>query len=249
MLARAGRQQAMLMEILAGLEGSALAAGLRGSKWVYPLVNAGHIAGIALLFGAIAGFDLRLMGAWPRVPLETLAKSWFPSPARASASPRLRQSALHRQGHRIRRLVPVPGKDGLAGHRPCQSARLPSAVPPPRLADGGGAALARCRDARVARYRSASGCPCSFSAGSSDTFKARMGQPEGIRPPIGAKSQRFAVRKSGPSARAIASGMYYGRWDVVPARRARARIMPLQERARRADAKGSQILPKEARGR
>jgi hypothetical protein len=68
----------MLMEFLAGLEGSALAAGLRGSKWVYPLVNAGHIAGIALLFGAIAGFDLRLMGAWPRVPLEALAKVLVP---------------------------------------------------------------------------------------------------------------------------------------------------------------------------
>jgi len=68
----------MLMEILAGLEGSALAAGLRGSKWVYPLVNAGHIAGIALLFGAIAGFDIRLMGVWPRVPQEALAKVLIP---------------------------------------------------------------------------------------------------------------------------------------------------------------------------
>lgn len=68
----------MLMEFLAGLEGSALAAGLRGSKWVYPLVNAGHIAGIALLFGAIAGFDIRLMGLWPRVPLEALAKVLVP---------------------------------------------------------------------------------------------------------------------------------------------------------------------------
>jgi hypothetical protein len=68
----------MLMEILAGLEGSTLAAGLRGSKWVYPLVNAGHIAGIALLFGAIAGFDLRLMGAWRRVPQEALARVLVP---------------------------------------------------------------------------------------------------------------------------------------------------------------------------
>ena len=68
----------MFMEFLAGLEGSALAAGLRGSKWIYPLVNAGHIAGIALLFGAIAGFDIRLMGAWRRVPLELLAKVLVP---------------------------------------------------------------------------------------------------------------------------------------------------------------------------
>ena len=60
------------------VEGSALAAGLRSSKWIYPLVNAGHIAGIALLFGGIAGFDLRLMGAWRRVPLDALAQVLVP---------------------------------------------------------------------------------------------------------------------------------------------------------------------------
>lgn len=35
------------------LEASALAEHLRRSRWTYPLVNAGHIAGIALLFGAV----------------------------------------------------------------------------------------------------------------------------------------------------------------------------------------------------
>jgi hypothetical protein len=68
----------MLMEFLAGLEGSTLAAGLRGSKWIYPLVNTGHIAGIALLFGGIAAFDLRLMGAWHGVPLDALARVLVP---------------------------------------------------------------------------------------------------------------------------------------------------------------------------
>jgi hypothetical protein len=68
----------MLMELLAGLEGSALAASLRSSKWIYPLVNAGHIVGIALLFGGIAAFDLRLMGAWLRVPLDALARVLLP---------------------------------------------------------------------------------------------------------------------------------------------------------------------------
>jgi hypothetical protein len=68
----------MLMEFLASLEGSVLAAGLRSSKWIYPLVNAGHIAGIALLFGGIAAFDLRLMGAWSRVPLDGLARVLVP---------------------------------------------------------------------------------------------------------------------------------------------------------------------------
>jgi hypothetical protein len=35
------------------LEASALAEYLRRSRWTYPLVNAGHITGIALLFGAV----------------------------------------------------------------------------------------------------------------------------------------------------------------------------------------------------
>lgn len=68
----------MFADALAGLEGSALATALRGSTWVYPLVNAGHIAGIALLFGAIASFDLRLMGAWRPIPLDSLSRVLVP---------------------------------------------------------------------------------------------------------------------------------------------------------------------------
>jgi hypothetical protein len=67
-----------MMEILAGLEGSALAAALRGSKWIYPLINAGHIAGIALLFGTVVTFDLRAMGVWRTVPLDGLSRVLLP---------------------------------------------------------------------------------------------------------------------------------------------------------------------------
>lgn len=35
------------------LEATALAEHLRRSRWSYPLVNAGHVAGIAMLFGAV----------------------------------------------------------------------------------------------------------------------------------------------------------------------------------------------------
>jgi hypothetical protein len=35
------------------LEASSLAEHLRRSRWTYPLVNAGHVAGIALLFGSV----------------------------------------------------------------------------------------------------------------------------------------------------------------------------------------------------
>ena len=40
--------------------------------WAYPLVNAAHILGVALLVGAIVPLDLRLIGFWPSVPLNAL---------------------------------------------------------------------------------------------------------------------------------------------------------------------------------
>ncbi|SEP04870.1 hypothetical protein SAMN04488052_107125 [Aquisalimonas asiatica] len=36
---------------------------------VYPLVNAGHILGVALLVGSVLPLDLRLAGLWPQVRL------------------------------------------------------------------------------------------------------------------------------------------------------------------------------------
>jgi hypothetical protein len=68
----------VLIEALSALEGSALAVGLRGSTWLYPLVNAGHIVGIALLFGAIAPLDLRLIGAWRGIPIAVLSRVLIP---------------------------------------------------------------------------------------------------------------------------------------------------------------------------
>lgn len=62
----------MIWEWLAGLEATALARGLRDSVFVYPLVNAAHIAGVALLVGSIIPLDLRLLGAWRHVPLAPL---------------------------------------------------------------------------------------------------------------------------------------------------------------------------------
>lgn len=62
----------MLAEWLPALEATALARALRHSVWTYPLVNAGHVAGIALLVGSIIPLDLRLLGAWRAVPLAPL---------------------------------------------------------------------------------------------------------------------------------------------------------------------------------
>jgi hypothetical protein len=59
----------VLAEWLAALEGTAVASGLRNSVWAYPLVNTGHLFGIALLVGGSVPLSLRLLGAWKSVPL------------------------------------------------------------------------------------------------------------------------------------------------------------------------------------
>lgn len=51
--------------IFAALEQAAPIAALSESTYAFPLVNALHIIGIALLFGSIAALDLRLLG-WRR---------------------------------------------------------------------------------------------------------------------------------------------------------------------------------------
>lgn len=68
----------MLWEVLTDLQNLAPIAALRASRWVYPLVNAGHILGIALLFGGILPLDLRLLGLWRSVPLGHLARILIP---------------------------------------------------------------------------------------------------------------------------------------------------------------------------
>lgn len=62
----------MIAEWLTALEATALAKALRGSVWAYPIVNAAHILGVALLVGAMVPLDLRLLGAWRSVPLAPL---------------------------------------------------------------------------------------------------------------------------------------------------------------------------------
>ncbi len=56
-----------MSEIAATLEATALAQFLKGSRWIYPLVNAGHIFGIALLVGAVIPLDLTHSGLLKRI--------------------------------------------------------------------------------------------------------------------------------------------------------------------------------------
>lgn len=68
----------MLETLAEGLQASELSLTLRSSIWLYPLVNIGHVVGIALLFGGIAPLDLRLIGCWRSVPLDHLARTLIP---------------------------------------------------------------------------------------------------------------------------------------------------------------------------
>jgi hypothetical protein len=56
------------------LEQSWLGAVARDSLFLYPLAGVAHIFGIALLLGAILAFDLRVLGAAPRIPLAPAAR-------------------------------------------------------------------------------------------------------------------------------------------------------------------------------
>lgn len=42
--------------------------------WTYGLVNLVHILGVASLFGSVLLMDLRLLGAWRRVPMWALSR-------------------------------------------------------------------------------------------------------------------------------------------------------------------------------
>jgi len=61
------------------LQGSALGHFMRESgPWTYAVVNLAHILGVASLFGSLLILDLRLLGAWRRIPLALLADAAVP---------------------------------------------------------------------------------------------------------------------------------------------------------------------------
>ncbi|WP_332674446.1 hypothetical protein, partial [Aromatoleum sp.] len=68
----------MFEGLLESIDASALAVHLRHSTWLYPLVNAAHILGIALLVGGIAPVDAKLLGLWRAVPLAFFARTVLP---------------------------------------------------------------------------------------------------------------------------------------------------------------------------
>ena len=68
-----------LLALLEGLERSALSVSLRASEWVYPLVNALHLVGIALLVGPILILDWRVLRQRTSPAVSVLAAVLLPT--------------------------------------------------------------------------------------------------------------------------------------------------------------------------
>ena len=63
---------------LVWLETSAIAGTMRGSLWLYPIVEIVHIVGFVVLVGAAVMFDLRLLGVSPTLPASAMARHHLP---------------------------------------------------------------------------------------------------------------------------------------------------------------------------
>ncbi len=66
------------MTPVGALEASALGVAMRQWLWLYPSVEIVHITGIALLFGSIVVFDLRLLGFSKSIAVKKLAGHVLP---------------------------------------------------------------------------------------------------------------------------------------------------------------------------
>ncbi|KQV90364.1 hypothetical protein ASD15_23990 [Massilia sp. Root351] len=66
------------MPLVAGaaewLASTPLSQAMRGSLWLYPVVETVHIFGFAVLVGAVALFDLRVLGCARTLPVRTLGR-------------------------------------------------------------------------------------------------------------------------------------------------------------------------------
>ena len=64
--------------LLTMLDTSALAAAMRGSAWLYPIVEIVHIVGFSVLLGSVAMFDLRVLGFGRSVAVLAAARMLLP---------------------------------------------------------------------------------------------------------------------------------------------------------------------------
>lgn len=61
-------------ETFGWLEATALSQAMRGSLWMYPIVEIVHIVGFVILVGSVAMFDLRVLGLSPALPVQRLGR-------------------------------------------------------------------------------------------------------------------------------------------------------------------------------
>ncbi|RJF92371.1 DUF6644 family protein [Noviherbaspirillum saxi] len=59
---------------LGWLEASSLGVTMRGSLWMYPIVEIFHIVGFAILVGSVIMFDLRVLGLSKEVPVTAMGR-------------------------------------------------------------------------------------------------------------------------------------------------------------------------------
>lgn len=60
------------------LENSALSSSIRQWLWLYPIIETIHILGLAILFGSVAMFDLRLLGFSRHLLVTDMAQHLLP---------------------------------------------------------------------------------------------------------------------------------------------------------------------------
>jgi hypothetical protein len=69
----------MLLPLFERLEASAIGEAVRGSLWLFPIVEAFHLVGLAVIGGAILVVDFRLLGLTLRAhPVSRLARDMQP---------------------------------------------------------------------------------------------------------------------------------------------------------------------------
>jgi hypothetical protein len=73
-----GADPGTLHALMEALEASWLGTYARTSTWLYPLASVLHVLGLAFLLGAIAVFDLRVLGVARRLPLDASAGLLLP---------------------------------------------------------------------------------------------------------------------------------------------------------------------------
>ena len=64
--------------VLAMIDTSAVAAAMRGSTWLYPVVEVVHIVGLSVMVGSVAMFDLRVLGFGRAVGVQAAGSMLLP---------------------------------------------------------------------------------------------------------------------------------------------------------------------------